>query len=274
MDPGELVRRLSRADYVLLGEKHDNADHHRLQAWLIEALVSSGRRPAVAFEMLDQDEQAKIDEQLKAAPTDLSGFRAAVRWDQKGWPEWELYEPVFAVALTRRLPILGANVPRATARKLVAEGTSVLQSDFVHDFGLDRPLVPEIQRRLEEEIEASHCGHVSSSMASRMVLVQRARDAAMARRLSRAPEGGSSVLIAGAFHVRRDYGVPSYLAKVDASGRVASLGLLEVRDGATDPEVYAAAGNARPFDYVWFTPRVDNDDPCEKFAEQLRQMRK
>jgi hypothetical protein len=28
-----------------------------------------------------------------------------------------------------------------------------------------------------------------------------------------------------------------------------------------------------PFDYVWFTPRVDLVDPCERFREQLRQMR-
>jgi len=28
-----------------------------------------------------------------------------------------------------------------------------------------------------------------------------------------------------------------------------------------------------PFDYVWFTPRVDESDPCEKFREQLEKMR-
>jgi len=28
-----------------------------------------------------------------------------------------------------------------------------------------------------------------------------------------------------------------------------------------------------PFDFVWFTPRVDDDDPCEVFAEQLRRIR-
>ena len=29
-----------------------------------------------------------------------------------------------------------------------------------------------------------------------------------------------------------------------------------------------------PFDFVWFTPRVDLLDPCEAFAEQLERARK
>jgi hypothetical protein len=28
-----------------------------------------------------------------------------------------------------------------------------------------------------------------------------------------------------------------------------------------------------PFDYVWFTPRFSEEDPCEKFREQLQRMR-
>ena len=28
-----------------------------------------------------------------------------------------------------------------------------------------------------------------------------------------------------------------------------------------------------PFDAVWFTPRLDDEDPCERFREQLEGMR-
>jgi hypothetical protein len=39
-----------------------------------------------------------------------------------------------------------------------------------------------------------------------------------------------------------------------------------------DPPAYASRFNAEalPYDFVWFTPRVDDLDPCERFAEQLR----
>ncbi len=49
-------------------------------------------------------------------------------------------------------------------------------------------------------------------------------------------------------------------------------GLLEVLADLREPAAYAARFNADhlPFDFVWFTPRVDNQDPCEKFATPLR----
>src|SRR5690348_2390749 len=47
-----LVNRLAGADFVLLGERHDNPDHHLLQAEVLRSLIAVGRRPAVGFEML------------------------------------------------------------------------------------------------------------------------------------------------------------------------------------------------------------------------------
>src|SRR6266480_2784062 len=49
--PETFVTRVAARRFVLLGEKHDNPDHHRLQAWVVGALIAAGRRPAVAFEM-------------------------------------------------------------------------------------------------------------------------------------------------------------------------------------------------------------------------------
>jgi hypothetical protein len=33
-------------------------------------------------------------------------------------------------------------------------------------------------------------------------------------------------------------------------------------------------GGALPFDYVWFTPGVDAEDPCEKFRKSLERLRR
>ena len=53
VDQATLVDDLASADFVLLGERHDNPDHHRLQALLIQALESKWDRPrAVAFEII------------------------------------------------------------------------------------------------------------------------------------------------------------------------------------------------------------------------------
>src|SRR5437773_966342 len=57
--------------------------------------------------------------------------------------------------------------------------------------------------------------------------------------------------------------------------RLQPRGLLEVSpDDKTLGEALASEGDGViPFDYVWFTPRVDLVDACERFRELLQQMR-
>ena len=58
--PAALLRRARDVDFVLLGEKHDNPDHHRLQAWLLSTLVREGRHRAVVFEMLTEAQETAL----------------------------------------------------------------------------------------------------------------------------------------------------------------------------------------------------------------------
>ena len=57
---GRIAERARRADVVYLGEQHDNPAHHAHQRAVVEALVARGVRPALAFEMLDEDQQAAM----------------------------------------------------------------------------------------------------------------------------------------------------------------------------------------------------------------------
>ncbi|MFP2908704.1 ChaN family lipoprotein, partial [Pyxidicoccus sp. 3LFB2] len=68
VDEAELLRALAGARFVVLGERHDQGDHHQLQAKLVRALASSGRKPALAFEMLDVEQQPAVDASLARAP--------------------------------------------------------------------------------------------------------------------------------------------------------------------------------------------------------------
>ena len=80
----------------------------------------------------------------------------------------------------------------------------------------------------------------------------------------------SGVLIAGAGHARNDRGVPFALHAQEPGARVASVAFVEVEHGTRSPGAYAARFGSKtlPFDYVWFTPRLDDDDPCEKFKKK------
>jgi hypothetical protein len=106
-----------------------------------------------------------------------------------------------------------------------------------------------------------------------MLAAQRLRDAYLADALIGAA-GRPAVLITGGGHARLDYGVPFYLGVRAPEARVVSIGLTEVVADATEPTAYARTeGTVPAFDFLWFTPRTDTEDPCELFREQLERMR-
>jgi uncharacterized iron-regulated protein len=262
--------RLVSAHFVLLGEKHDNPDHHLLQAAVIRGLVARDRRPAVGFEMFTLDQAGALANQLAVAPYDATGIATAVNWRNSGWPDWALYQPIAKAALRAGLPIVATNLPPAIVKKMRREGLAGLDSRARRELGLDQPLAEATFALMAADIRVSHCGFGSEENVKAMVDVQRARDAQMAQSLIAAGENDGAVLVAGAGHVRSDYGIPAVLRAKAANKRVVSIAFLEVEEGKFEPRHYAAPNNGRlPFDYVWFTPRVDNEDPCEKFRSRF-----
>jgi uncharacterized iron-regulated protein len=126
------------------------------------------------------------------------------------------------------------------------------------------------------DIRTAHCGYASEESVKAMVDVQRARDAQMAQSLIAAGDPAGAILVAGAGHVRNDYGIPVYLSAKAPRKRVISIAFIEVVNQKPEPQNYALAySHGRlPFDYVWFTPRVDDEDPCEKFKAQFEHLKK
>jgi uncharacterized iron-regulated protein len=259
---------VDQADFVLLGEKHDNPDHHRLQANVIASVVRAGKRPSVALEMLDSDQDAIVSRYRAAPGATARGFGAALDWDKSGWPEWSSYLPIAQVAFDNGLPIEGANLPLALVRAVAHGGLDGMTPEMVPRLGLDRPLAPPLEASLEQELRISHCGQLPETMLATMALAQRARDGQMAvRMLAALKEGSPVVLIAGAGHVRTDRGVATRLWELRPGARVLSMAFAEVEAVLTTPNAYAQGFQADrlPFDFVWFTPRATDRDPCASF---------
>jgi len=275
IDRHSLMMRLARAEFVLLGEKHDNSDHHRLQAEVLRGLIDAGRRPAVGFEMFSLDDAGAIADHLARAPSDAAGLGPAVNWQSSGWPDWAIYQPIAEAALAAKLTIVATNLPLATARKMSRDGLT-LEPSVHRDLGLDRPLSDAMLATMAADIRNSHCGHGTAESAQRMVQVQRARDARMAHSLIAAASADGAVLVAGAGHVRSDYGIPVYLTAKAPGQPVVSIAFVEVDELESEPHKYLLPKTAAraPYDYLWFTPRVDNEDGCEKFKAQFEKFKK
>ncbi|MCW5749934.1 MAG: ChaN family lipoprotein [Alphaproteobacteria bacterium] len=254
----DLYRALASADFVLLGERHDNQDHHLLQAATLRALAAQGRRPAVAFEMIDQEQADALASFLAAAPKDMSGLGAAIGWERTGWPDWSFYRPIAETAHAAGLTMRAANLPRARIREAVRGGAASVPEPMRTRLALGQALPAEVQATMEREIADAHCGMLPASLLPGMAFAQRLRDAVMADSMLAAP-GDGAVLIAGNGHVRRDRGVPVHLVARAPARSVATLAFIEVDAARVRPEDYQL-----PFDFVWFTPRVDDLDPCER----------
>jgi uncharacterized iron-regulated protein len=276
IDRETLVERLARADFVLLGERHDNPDHHMLQGELLRSLIAVGRRPAVGFEMLGLDDASIIAGHLVAAPNDAAGLGRAVNWNQRGWPDWAMYQPIAEAALQAKLRIVATNLPLGTARKMTRDGLAALEPRMIRELGLDEPPPQPVFASMVADIRDAHCGYAPEKSLKAMVDVQRARDAQMAQSLTAAGDPDGAILVAGAGHVRNDYGIPVYLRQKTPDKRVISISFVEVDEQKTNPQSYALPypDDRLPFDYVWFTPRVDDEDPCEKFKSQFERMKK
>ncbi|HEK1010562.1 TPA: ChaN family lipoprotein [Pseudomonas putida] len=240
--PAQLVRQLAAVPRVLVGEKHDNPDHHALQLWLMRALQAQRTQGSLLLEMLQPEQQARVDavEGQAQLPNDLP---KALGW-QQGW-DWQLYGPIVREALSSHIPLRAANLTLGEMRQAYRQPTALqgAQSN-----------APTVKAALLEQVRAGHCNLLPESQLPAMLAVQQQRDRRIAERLLAAP--APALLFTGAYHARKDLGVPMHLADLGAEGQSKVLLLAEVGE-------QVEAGMA---DYVWYTAAM----PAQDYCAQLR----
>lgn len=268
VDAQALDAAVRSAHFVLLGETHDNPDHHAFQARLVR-VAAQGREPAIVFEMLDVSQQGALD----AAPRTADAIAEAVNWSRSGWPDFSLYRPIFDAALEAGLPIVAGNFTRAQMSAIVRQGAAKLLPEIAAMLQREGELSADAAESEKAEMRAEHCGQLPESLLGPMVLAQHARDAELAIRM--APWDQGSVLIAGSGHVRTDRGVPVHLAAIAPKRSILSVAFLEASPEMQQPHDYAAAFGAPrlPFDFVVFTPAARREDPCKQLEKRTRSRR-
>jgi uncharacterized iron-regulated protein len=243
-------------EFVLLGELHDNPDHHRARAEQLRRLIAQEPTTVVVFEQFSRSEDAAVAQARKAAPGDVNAVIDAAKFDRKGW-RWPLHQPLFDAALQSGAEVRGGNIDRDQIGKIVREGDAAWPADLLAL--RDRAVWNGTQQdALRKDIQDGHCGAMPEAMLPGMVQAQRARDAAMAQAMLDARKSGARrvVLIAGNGHVRRDVAVPVYL---QAAGVPAS---------DIDAIAYLEPGSETPaggYDRVERAPAPSREDPCAQF---------
>ncbi len=246
--PSSIKDAMRAADVVILGEVHDNPDHHRVQAEAVAAISPT----AVVWEMLTEEAAGLVNAELVAAPDKLA---RTIRWAESGWPPLTMYMPIFRAA--PQAPVYGALVPRPAARAAMETGPAVAFGADAARFGLTIPLPSDEQAAREADQQRAHCDALPAELLPQMVAIQRLRDAVLTRAILRAVEetGGPVAVITGNGHARKDRGVPTFLVRMRPGLRVFVLGQSE-------------AGEIEgTYDFVLDSPAAEREDPCAAFTK-------
>ena len=254
IDEETLIAELVQADYILLGEIHDNIIHHQLQARMIEALIAKQLRPTVVLEMLDTQDQIKIDQFKQSGETDVDKFNKATGFGDKGWP-YKKYKPLLKTLLKNDLTLVAGNLSRDEAREVVKNGLQQLPEKTREVLAQFSPSKEQLDI-MSEEIIASHCNALPEKMVPGMVDAQIARDASLAESMLRSTK--PVVLITGAGHAKKTFAVPAYLKAANKTAKIVSVAFLETGDD-TRP--------SSEFDFTWYTKPAKRDDPCIAFKK-------
>lgn len=246
--PAEVLADMARADVVLLGEIHDNPQHHLTQAEAVSALAPA----AVVWEMLTAEVAAKLTPEVIADPAVLA---EVTDWGNSGWPPLALYLPVFQAA--SEAAQYGALVPRDAARGAMKTGAEEAFGENAARFGLTQPLAAGEQAEREADQQENHCNAMPEAMLPMLVEIQRLRDAVLARAVLWALDetGGPVAVITGNGHARADRGVPVYLRRAAPEVSLYVLGQSE------------AGQVSGVFDAVVDAPATEREDPCEAFLK-------
>jgi uncharacterized iron-regulated protein len=283
-DPAIVAALFPCGAITLLGEVHDNPDHHKMRAGLIQAERVRERRcgnVASVFEHISADQQDGIERfyefgskvRREEGTETVDVLLRFLEWDKSGWPPAAMFKPLFEQVIHANGHIRAGNPDRDTMRRVAKNGLAELVPESAHELNLDQPFSALLHDAVLIELEASHCGLMPKAMFSNMAVAQRFKDAHMADiAMKGAQAHGRAYIFAGNGHVRTDRGVPYYLKQRAPNRTVLSVAFVEVEDGRTDPATYGPrdpAGNPAT-DYVSFAAPAPREDPCEGMRKMMK----
>ena len=144
----DFLRLAATADYVLLGERHDNALDHKLQALLLKSLAEEGKQPVLGLEMLPRKQYDAALAAFSGGRTGLDELPAKLDWPRTWGFDFNLYREVFAVAGQHSIPVFGLNIPNDLRKSVSRKGLEGLSASEKR--GLPRKIVPPLPEQREK----------------------------------------------------------------------------------------------------------------------------
>lgn len=195
---------LATARIVAVGESHDSAADHRLQAEVLTALAARTPNLVVAFEMVGYEDQAILDSFMSGALSE-AGF--AVWWKNNWGYDFALYKPIFDAAKAAKLQAYGLNAPRDVIKSVGKKGIAGLTS--AERARIPASIAESSDPRYRAYVLDSVSGHGAPPAAiPRMIEAMAVWNETMGEKAANLAAGGRTVLvIAGEGHVLYKAGI-------------------------------------------------------------------
>ena len=272
LDTPSLIGRMAAKAVVLLGETHDNSDHHRWQLQVLAALHGRNPNMVLAFESFPRSVQPALDRWTRGELTEKQ-FLDQSRWFDVWRYDPALYLSLFHFARINRIPMVAMNVDQTLIKKISAGGWQAVAVEARQ--GIGDPAPPsEAYRNYLAEVYGSHGkpekettpGGVSDDPAfHRFVEAQTVWDRAMAEKLAEVRNAGGKPLvvgIAGWGHLQYGYGIPRQLRQLGIQNPAVLLPWDEgtscqhTKDAAGTPVADAIFGLPQSIDVAAHRPRL------------------
>lgn len=215
---------MAKREVVLLGEHHDEDDHHRWQLQALAALHAQRPNMAIGFEMFPRRVQPVLDKWVAGELT-VTQFLEQSDWSEVWNMPPELYLPLFQFARINRIPMLALNVDQKLNKAIIDKGWDAVPEGEREGVGR-AAAPPEAYRDFLFDIFREHAAmrgkdstkaQKSDTAFRHFVESQTTWDRAMAEVLARAasaaPAAGKPLVVGvmGSGHVRFGYGVAHQL---------------------------------------------------------------
>ena len=224
----EILSRAARESVVLLGESHDNADHHRWQLNTIAGLAALHPKIVLGFEMFPRRVQPALDRWV-AGELGEEEFLKSSDWRRVWGYETAFYLPLFHFARLNRIPMIALNIEREFVRTVGAKGLEAVPVERREGVSDPAPAIEPYVDRLfavySEHPEKRRTAARSDPDFRRFVEAQLVWDRAMAQAIGEAAARNPGALVIGvmgASHISFGYGVPRQLQSLGVR-RIASL---------------------------------------------------
>lgn len=232
LDAGVVLAKAARSSVVLLGESHDDAEHHRWQLQTIAALHAARPDMVLAFEAFARRVQPVLDRWV-AGELSETEFLAQTDW-RKAWRfDPQLYLPLFHFARMNRIPMVALNIEPSLPREIAQKGYDGVPPERRE--GIGRPAPPTdayldwlLPVWAEHERPAGKPAKPDRNDPEfrRFVESQQAWDRAMAEALGTAAKRAGAPLVVGIMgtgHIRLGHGVPYQLQALGVASFVSLL---------------------------------------------------